>query len=64
MARSSKSDPVEKFRFRVTVIAIDLSVTGAVDALANIGSGQHAGLKLISRAGFSKVTSPLSLIHI
>lgn len=63
MARSSKSDPVEKFRFRVTVLSIDLSITGAVDALANIGSSQHAGLKLISRAGFSKVSTPKATIN-
>ena len=63
MARSSKSDPVEKFRFRVTVLSIDLSVTGAIDALSNIGSGQHAGLKLISRAGFSKVSTPKATIN-
>lgn len=63
MARSSQRDPVEKFRFRVTVLSIDLSITGAIDALANIGSGNHAGLKLISRAGFSKVTSPKATIN-
>lgn len=63
MARSSKSDPVEKFRFRVTVIAIDLSVAGALDTLSNIGSGPHEGFKLITRAGFSDVTLPKATIN-
>lgn len=63
MARSSKVDPVDKFRFRVTILSIDVSVTGAIDALSNIGSGQHEGLKLVSRAGFSKVSSPKATIN-
>ncbi len=63
MARSSKVDPVDKFRFRVTVLAIDLSVTGAIDTLSNLGSGPHEGLKLITRAGFSRVTSPKATIN-
>lgn len=60
MARSSVSDPIEKFRFRVTIISLDVNVISAVDALSNIkvGSFSHEGLKLISRAGFSKVSTP------
>lgn len=63
MARSSKVDPVDKFRFRVTVLAIDASLIGAVDTLTNLGSGPHEGLKLITRAGFSKVSSPKATIN-
>jgi phage tail-like protein len=64
MARSSKSDPVEKFRFRVTVIAFDLSLAGAVDTLANRADlGIHSGLKLITRAGFTEVTLPKATIN-
>lgn len=36
MARPSSSDPIERFRFRLTVIAIDLSVTGIVDTAAGL----------------------------
>lgn len=61
MARSSSLDPVEKFRFRVTVIAIDLSITGAVDTIAGLaGPNTFAKQKLsvVARAGFSDVTLP------
>lgn len=61
MARSHKSDPLEKFRFRVTVISIDLSVTGGIDTIAGLsGSGTFFKEKLavVARAGFSSVTLP------
>jgi phage tail-like protein len=64
MARSSSVDPVEKFRYRITVITIDLSITGAIESLANFIPGGTVGgllqkeLLVITRAGFSKVTSP------
>ena len=61
MARSSKEDPIEKFRFRVTVIALDISVTAAVESLAGLSSGGtffKERLALISRAGFSQVSLP------
>lgn len=61
MARSSNADPVEKFRFRVTVIALDLSVTGGLDTIAGLsGSGTFFKEKfaVVARAGFSQVTLP------
>lgn len=66
MARSSTVDPIEKFRFSVTVISIDLSVTSAIDVFSSIASlaGQNdlrkTGelLALINRAGFSEVELP------
>lgn len=61
MARSSTKDPIEKFRFRVTVVAIDLSVTGGLDTIAGLsGSGTFFKEKfaVVSRAGFSQVTLP------
>ncbi len=56
MSRSSKADPVEKFRFKVTVISIDLSLNGVFDTVAGaIGANPFA---VIARAGFSEVTLP------
>ena len=61
MARSSTQDPIEKFRFRVTVIALDLSVTGGLDTVAGLsGSGTFFKEKfaVVARAGFSQVSTP------
>lgn len=58
MARSSEKDPIDKFRFRVTVVAIDLSVDAAVSTIAGLsGGGTFAKEKLavVSRAGFNRV---------
>jgi len=57
MARSSTSDPIEKFRFRITVIALDLSVDAAVTTLANLAPGGTVAnnLAIITRAGFNKI---------
>lgn len=61
MARSSTIDPVEKFRFRVTVVAVDASLTGAVDTLAGL-TGQNSSVAkyigVLSRFGFSEVSLP------
>lgn len=61
MARSHSSDPIEKFRFRVTVVAIDLSVTGGLDTVAGLsGTGTFFKEKfaVVARAGFSQVGLP------
>ncbi len=61
MARSSVDDPVEKFRFRVTVISLDLSVTAAIETIAGLSGGGTAfkdKLAIFSRAGFSSVQMP------
>lgn len=65
MARSSKEDPVEKFRFRVSVIAISPSLTGVVDTLAGLVQTTSGDLdkaarqvRVLLRAGFSSVTLP------
>lgn len=55
MARSSKLDPVEKFRFRVTVISVDLSLTALADVVGNFGNNNFG---TITRAGFSQVQLP------
>lgn len=71
MARSSKVDPVEKFRFKVEVISVDLSVSSALENLANLippggqGSfleGVRKGLLTITRAGFSDIALPKATI--
>lgn len=68
MARTASVDPVEKFRFRVTVVSLDLSVDGALTSLAALGSnifpaGTAAdtlveSLAIFTRAGFNKITLP------
>lgn len=61
MARPARDDAVERFRFRVTVVAIDLSVDGAISTIAGLsGQGTFAKQKLaiITRVGFSEVGLP------
>lgn len=61
MARASTVDPVEKFRFRISVISLDLSVSGAVSTIAGLSStGTFAKdrLAVVARSGFSSVTLP------
>lgn len=64
MARSSKNDPIEKFRFRISVIAISPTLTGVVDTLAQtIPTDSILGelarqTRVLLRAGFSQVTLP------
>ena len=61
MARSSNSDPVEKFRFRVTVISLDLNVTSGLETVAGLSGGGgffKENLAVFSRAGFSSVSLP------
>jgi len=57
MARPANADPLEKFRFRVTVIALDLSADAAITTLANLAPGGTVvnNLAVITRAGFSKI---------
>lgn len=60
MARSSVKDPVEKFRFKVSVVTVDASLTGAVETVAAL-SGPNNDLNklaILSRAGFSDVQLP------
>lgn len=71
MARSSKSDPIEKFRFKVEVISVDLSLGSALESFANLipagslgslGDAARRGLLTITRAGFSDVALPRATI--
>jgi phage tail-like protein len=64
MARSAEEDPIEKFRFRITVIAIDLSITGAVDTAGGLSGGGTTAksLSVLSRAGFSIATLPKATV--
>jgi phage tail-like protein len=65
MARSSKKDPLEKFRFRVTVISLDLSVTGVVETIGGLSSTGTAAsnIAILSRSGFSQVTLPKANVN-
>jgi len=61
MARTSSIDPVEKFRFRLTVISIDLSILGALDTASGLlrnASGKNNPFGVITRAGFSEIQLP------
>jgi phage tail-like protein len=65
MARSSKADPVERFRFRVTVISVDLSLESTITTIAGLSSSGtffKEKLAIVSRAGFSKVDLPKATI--
>lgn len=58
MARSSKKDPIDKFRFRVTVVSLDLSAEAAITTIAGLSSGRSDAndkLGVITRAGFSRI---------
>lgn len=66
MARTSVVDPIEKFRFSVQVISVDLSITAGIDALATAAAAAGQGdirtigetLAVLSRAGFSEIELP------
>jgi phage tail-like protein len=65
MARSSEVDPIEKFRFRISVIAITPSLTGAIDTIAggliptdSILGTVAKNTRVLMRAGFSNVVMP------
>jgi len=62
MARPSTVDPVEKFRFRLTVIAIDLSLEGLATTVGGLVRPLR-GLSIITRAGFSELTLPKVTIN-
>lgn len=58
MARTASNDPLEKFRFRVTVVSLDLSVDSAITTIAGLSSGGTVAndrLAILNRAGFSKI---------
>lgn len=57
MARSSTVDPVDKFRFRISVISVDLSLTGVVDTVAGVNP-ELRRFAVLTRAGFNSVTLP------
>lgn len=64
MARSASSDPLEKFRFRVTVINVSASLTGVVETLSNL-AGQGTVVKnfaVLARAGFTEIDLPRATI--
>lgn len=56
MARSSVKDPVDKFRFKVSVISVSASLTGVVETIA--GAIGNNNLAILSRAGFSEIQLP------
>lgn len=67
MARSSSEDPVDKFRFKVTVIAASPTLNGGIETLAALATTASTdskvqeyakSLSVISRAGFSDIILP------
>lgn len=72
MARSAADDVISKFRFKVTVLSIDPSVSSAIQTLgAGIASAAGNGTistvaqkaTVLTRAGFSEVTLPKATIN-
>jgi phage tail-like protein len=66
MARSNQDDPVEKFRFSISVISINLSVSSALEdlgALSGNNTFARQSFAVIARAGFSEVTLPKANIN-
>lgn len=66
MARSANQDPVERFRFRLTVISLDLSITGVVESVTGLTSPStflRQKLAVFTRAGFSEVTLPSATVN-
>lgn len=71
MARSSTQDPIEKFRFRVTVIAVSPSLNGVVETAAGLATGiqDNAAIqdlakrtRVLTRLGFSEIVLPRQTI--
>lgn len=64
MARSSDKDPLDKFRFKVTIFANDTAsggfTTGGLASSSSIGTTLDSAL--FNRSGFSEVTNPKATI--
>lgn len=60
MARSSISDPIEKFRFKVSVISVSANLVGAVETIAAFADANNEARKLaiLSRSGFQEIILP------
>jgi phage tail-like protein len=58
MARSSVKDPLDKFRFRVTVVSVDLSIDGVLSTVGGLSSGgtfASNNFAILTRAGFNQI---------
>jgi phage tail-like protein len=70
MARSSKQDVLDKFRFEIQVIQLDLNLLAATEALGNLFSdkiNQTFGTNpfvVLSRSGFNEITLPKASVNI
>jgi phage tail-like protein len=65
MARSSTKDPIEKFRFKLTVVAVSPSLNGVVETLSSFAAENNDAAKnfaVLLRMGFSEITLPRSTI--
>jgi len=64
MARSSTSDPIEKFRFKITVIAVSPSLNGVAETIGALSASGTAAkpLAVLMRMGFSEITLPRTTI--
>lgn len=61
MPRSSRLDPIEKFRFKLTVISVDLSLDGAINTVAGAVGGNS--FAVLTRAGFNEITLPRANVN-
>lgn len=58
MPRSSTADPIEKFRFRVSVVALNASLEAAAVTVTGAAGITNIPFAVLSRAGFSEVGLP------
>jgi phage tail-like protein len=64
MARSSKNDPIDKFRFMITVLSNDVSKGGFTNSILNTSSiATNEDTGSIGRAGFSECSTPKVTIN-
>jgi phage tail-like protein len=64
MARSSSKDPLEKFRFRISVIAVSPSLNGIAETVGALSSADTVAknFSVLVRMGFSEVGLPRTTI--
>lgn len=67
MARSASQDPIEKFRYKVTIIAVSPSLTGAIETIGGLTTGPSNNsaisdvakqTRVLFRLGFSEIILP------
>lgn len=67
MARSSTYDPIEKFRFKLTVIELDFSVGAALQTASSVlpagNTNKRQLFTVVARGGFQEITLPRATVN-